>query len=108
MGRDNFQVSNNSELRCKFCRRFHSLDELGGCFPATFTAGESALERVFEGLAEVAIKVCVNQRIQGAVEVPYPKKDGHHCFGKIACLSAERSRQVPEKKIKNNKLDLNQ
>ena len=79
------------------------LDKLRGSFPATFAAGKSAFQGVLEGFTKVAIEVSINQGIQGAVEVPNPKKDGDHCFRKIARVGTKRGCQVPGTR-KNDKL----
>lgn len=59
--------------RRDYSRGFFSLDELRRCFPTTGATGEGALQRVLKGLAEVAVEVRVNKRVQGAVEVTYPE-----------------------------------
>jgi len=80
--------------------RLAALDELRRRRPATGAARQGALQSVFEGIAEIAIKVRVDDRIQGAVEITYPKEQQDHRVRAIACLAAQRGRQVPEKKRK--------
>lgn len=65
-------IARNSLLDA-IIRGFFSLDELRRCFPTTGATGEGALQRVLKGLAEVAVEVRVNKRVQGAVEVTYPE-----------------------------------
>lgn len=59
--------------RRDYSRRLFSLDELRGCFPTAGATGEGALQRVLKGLAEVAVEIRVDKRVQGAVKVTYPE-----------------------------------
>lgn len=38
---------------------------------------EKRLKRVFESVSEIAIEVCIDERIKGRVEVSDPEKNGH-------------------------------
>lgn len=60
-------------VRCDYSQRLLLLDKLWWCFPAICATGQGALQGVFEGLAEIAIEVRVDQGIEGAVEVTYPE-----------------------------------
>ena len=68
---------------------FLPLDKLRRRFPAARATRERAHQRVLEGLAEIAVEVRVDERVQGAVEVTYPEEDGHDRVWTVAGLAAQ-------------------
>lgn len=55
--------TSRDSARCDCSRGFLSLDELRRCLPAAGAAGQSALQCVLEGLAEIAVEVRVDQGV---------------------------------------------
>lgn len=82
---------------------FVTLHKLRGRLPATGTTGKSALQRILEGVAEVAVEVRIDERVQSTVEVTYPEEQRHHCVRAVAGLAAQRCRQIPERTIEKNR-----
>lgn len=69
---------------------------------ASNAAGEQKArpDRLFEGNPEFSIKISVDYRVQGRIEIADPEDGGYHPLRAIAVVAAEGSYYIPGEGIK--------